>query len=224
MGNDYIWQGENGGEINLGSQPSVEFQKDYIDKKIEEIANLTAENILFKDGDSLQSKYEKGELKGEKGDSGKDGLPGAKGDKGDKGEQGSRGERGPEGRACTVADIAPYSISTDKLKSSKITEIESGIGFIEFFENNVYSMELWEDTELLFPDKADIKNPSIQNQILIYLSVTDSLWITWTTPSGEDVLFVNGEIPDITSGYYRIVAEFNPLAGAWVVGRLRDGE
>ncbi|MBQ3054274.1 MAG: collagen-like protein [Clostridia bacterium] len=257
---DYIWHEAGGEEVKVSSQPSVNFQKDYIDKRIEELTDLSAEKILFADGQTLQEKMDSGALKGADG---KDGMKGDKGDQGQQGEtgpQGDRGERGPVGAKGEKGEIGPqgekgekgekgdagpqgekgekgdkgepgekgsfedipaHSLS-DNLLSSTLIENITGVNYKNLRENCIYSISISDDFEFIFPE--DIENREILNQILIYLTVDAEVSVIWNTSGIEEVAFVNGEIPDITIGNYRIIAEYNPILGKWVIGALKDGE
>ena len=248
---EYIWQDEK--SIKLGSQPHAEFQKDYVDMRIAELKQPGAEDILFADGESLQKKLTDGSLKGEPGKNGADGMPGAKGEpgekgdrgdrgaqgpvgakgdkgdigpegprgeKGDKGDKGDRGEQGPQGRPGTVEEIPDHSISENKLEAtSVILNAER-----EFYPqtNRVYKTVAAEDFDFYFPSAERLE--AITNQIMIYFKVTEDIVVSWLEENGGEVLFTDGNVPDMSQGCYRVIAEFNPVAEKWVVGVIRDGE
>lgn len=255
MANDYIWKGENSGEFKVSTQPSAQFQKDYIDKRIAELHNPTAEEIIFSDGESLQTKFLSGKLKGEAGKDGRDGEKGergepgekgasgdrgaqgpvgAKGEKGDvgpqgpagprgeKGDKGDTGEIGPQGIPGTIENVPSHSIKETQLEATKIN-VNTGDS-LHIAENKVYKVVADGDFDFLFPTESEITDNTITNQVLIYFEMKNNAAIVWTTTDDEEVLFVNGSIPDMAIGYYRVVAEFNPCIGKWVVGVIRDGE
>ena len=56
-----------------------------------------ADMILFSDGETFQTKLNKGTLKGDKGEQGPQGPQGTQGLKGDKGDKGETGPQGPQG-------------------------------------------------------------------------------------------------------------------------------
>ena len=56
-----------------------------------------AELVYFADKETLQQKYDSGELKGEKGDTGAQGPQGETGPQGPKGDQGIQGVKGDKG-------------------------------------------------------------------------------------------------------------------------------
>ena len=70
--------------------------RNMIDGKADKDHGHKAEEIPFVDGDTLQEKFDKGELKGEKGDPGEQGPQGPAGEKG---EQGPAGEAGKDGKS-----------------------------------------------------------------------------------------------------------------------------
>ncbi len=256
MANDYIWRDGNGDAYKVSSQASAEFQKDYVDKRIEEIKTSRAEDILFDDGESLQKKFTDGSLKGEPGRDGADGKPGApgvqgepgktgdrgaqgpvgaKGDKGDKGdigpqgpkgpqgEKGDKGDQGPQGVPGTVEKIPSHSITEKQLEITSITESTETKFYLE--ANKVYTNIAVTDFDFYFPSYASIPDMSITNQILVYFEVLENdLIISWQTDDGEEVLFTDGIVPDMQAGFYRVIAEWNPKAGKWVVGVIKDGE
>ena len=60
-----------------------------------------------------------------------------------------------------------------------------------------------------------------QNQILIYLKLNDGGSVNWDSNS---VVSLSGDFGILESGYYRVIAEYNPTMGKWVIGTLKDGE
>jgi len=255
MANDYIWQDENGDSFKVGSQHSAGFQKDYVDKRIAELHNPRAEEIIFSDGETLQEKFLNGKLKGEPGKDGRDGndgargVPGekgatgdrgaqgpvgAKGDKGEKGdmgpegpmgekgEKGDPGEQGPRGIPGTVEQIPRHSVVENQLEITRINENNESEFILS--ENKVYKTFAATDFNFCFPGIEEIADKTITNQILVYFEVMDEVYVGWSTTDDSQLLFVNGSIPDLSMGFYRVVAEFNPCAEKWVVGVIKDGE
>ena len=258
MANDYIWQDENGNEFKVGGSPSAQFQKDYVDKRIAELHNPKASDIVFDDGESLQHKLSSGTLKGAPGNDGKDGADGAPGEKGEKGatgdrgaqgpvgakgekgdkgdtgpagpqgekgdtgEQGPRGEQGLPGEPGTVESIPEHSIKEKQLEITKIIQNEEG----EFYPetNRIYKTVIATDFEFVFPSVSEISDKDVTNQILVYVDVMAETAVSWLTADGAEVVFVNGTVPDMTIGYHRVIAEFNPLSEKWVIGVIQDGD
>lgn len=249
MANDYIWHGENGKEFAVSSQASADFQKDYVDKRIAELYNPSAEGIMFADGESLQHKLDSGALQGKAGTDGKDGLPGEKGEKGDKGDTGDRGERGPIGPKGEKGDKGDQGEQGEKGEKgdtgekgekgdkgdmptvpTNISAFINDSGYITSTVQNVESIDYLGSLEsnkvyCITTDAAQIiglpeeVDVTIQNQILIYLNSTAAIEIVW----GDNVIFVGNEIPDIGIGAYRIIFEFNPALERWVAGVIQDG-
>ena len=87
-----------------------EFVDTQMDGKADKDHGHKAEEIPFVDGDTLQEKFDKGELKGEKGDPGEQGPQGEVGPQGPAGEQGPQGEKGevgPQGPAGEKGEQGP---------------------------------------------------------------------------------------------------------------------
>ena len=125
--NEGYFDGANG--VYVGSEPPTDEEVNvWIDPN--GTPEVEASNIVFSDNESLQTKYENGDLKGEKGDKGEDGtmsfsdlteeqkasLKGDKGDKGDVGEKGYTPVKGVD--YFTEDDIASLNIPT---KTSDLT-------------------------------------------------------------------------------------------------------
>lgn len=97
-----------------------------------------AELVYFADKETLQQKYDSGELKGEKGDTGAQGPQGEtgpQGPKGDQGIQGPKGEKGDKGDngdpftiAKTYASISAMNAgyATDGVKVGQFVLIDTG--------------------------------------------------------------------------------------------------
>lgn len=73
-----------------------------------EIGN--ANQIIFSDGQTFQTKLDSGALKGDKGDPGETGPQGEKGDKGDTGERGAQGAQGETGAAGPQGPAGPQGV------------------------------------------------------------------------------------------------------------------
>lgn len=136
------FDGDNG--VYVGSEPPTDEEVTvWIDPN--GTPEVEAKNIVFSDNESLQTKYENGDLKGEKGDKGEDGtmsfsdlteeqkasLKGDKGDKGDTGEKGQDGTDGKDGYTpvkgvdyFTEDDIASLNIPT------KTSQLNNDSGYI----------------------------------------------------------------------------------------------
>ena len=69
-----------------------------------------AEEVPFVDGETLQEKFDKGELKGEKGEQGPAGEVGPQGPQGEIGPQGPAGEKGEKGDQGEVGPQGPQGI------------------------------------------------------------------------------------------------------------------
>jgi len=82
--------------------------------------------------------------------------------------------------------------------------------------NTIYAMSLNGAANVTFPAPM----PGLQDQILIYMNTTTTNPITW--PVGT--LFVLGMTPLFRAGwFYRLICEYDPNAGAWVVGVIESG-
>ena len=112
---------------------------------------------------------------------------------------------------------------------TKVGDLENDSGYITSTVQNVESIDILGSLESnkvyrITTAAAQIVglpavDSNIQNQILIYLNATAAIQIFW----GENVVFVNDEIPTIGVGHYRIIFEFNPILAKWVVGVIQDG-
>ena len=97
-----------------------------------------ADLVFFADKQTLQQKYDSGELKGEKGDTGaqgpqgETGPQGPKGDQGIQGVQGEKGEKGDTGEPFTIAktygsiSAMNAGYATDSVKVGQFVIIDSG--------------------------------------------------------------------------------------------------
>ena len=268
MAQNYIWYDGNGNEVKLSEHPYAEFQKDYVDMRIEALGKPRACDIRFDDGETLQEKFTNGSLKGEPGKDGKDGEKGDKGDKGDKGSQGDRGNQGPtgfkgekgdkgdkgdtgdkgdkgdkgdtgaqgeqgipgpvgskgdKGDTGTFEDIPLHALKLNKFEYSRIDSPATSDRY-QLIENRIYKITVLSDVAFVFPSIENIYDKTIQNQIILYLYFPEEVSVSWECESGESLMFTNSEIPDITAGYFRVIAELNPLNEKWTVGVVKDGE
>ena len=90
---------------------------------------------------------------------------------------------------------------------------------LTFTTNKIYKLEATDNNlELTFEDVAENEKEQL-NQILIYLKLTQETAIEWR----NQVVFVGDQIPSLATGYYRIIAEFNPFLEKWVIGVIQDG-
>ncbi len=97
----------------------------------------------------------------------------------------------------------------------KVKEFNSG----KLKPNAVYKIKTNAALTLDFPTEVEEEK---QNQIMIYLQIEENpVSISW----GDDTLvaFVGAEIANISVGNYRIIAEYNPNMGKWVIGVVQDG-
>ncbi len=238
MAQDYIWYDGQGREVKISSNPDANFQKSYVDMRIEKLLPAKAEEILFSDGESLQYKLDSGALKGKDG---ADGAKGEKGDKGDmgetgpagargnqgpmgfKGEKGDKGDKGDIGETGTFEEIPLHSLPINRFAYSRIDNM-GDLGTSAFKENKIYRVSIYADCEFIFPSKENIADLSCQNQIIIYLYSDGEYPVLWTGENDEEVMFLGEVIPDIKKGYYRIIADFHPVARKWTIAAIRDGE
>lgn len=112
------------------------------------------------------------------------------------------GRKFDAGNVAIENSVGPiYTVDTmNTLKTNKIYQITTSLAQIVAFDMDV-------DT-------------TTHNQILIYLKLEQPVGIYWD----ENIVFVDGEEPNMSVGAYRIIAEFNPVIGKWVVGVIQDGE
>lgn len=100
------------------------------------------------------------------------------------------------------------------------TKTDAGTTFT-FYSPGAYRLARTTDAakQLTFYTPSEAQKTKV-NEIEIYLTVTAEDSILWDA----DVLFQNGQIPAFTPGkYYRVLAEFHPLADKWCVGVVEDG-
>ena len=200
--------------------------------RIEALNKPRAKDIHFDDGETLEEKFQNGSLKGEPGKDGKDGEKGEKGDAGEKGSQGDRGTQGPigfkgdkgdKGDTGTFEDIPLHALKLNKFEYSRIDSPDIS-DIYTLAENRIYKITALSDISLVFPSVENIYDTTIQNQIILYLYFPEEVSVTWECENEETLLFTNGEIPDISAGYFRVIAEFNPICERWTISAVRDGE
>ena len=93
-------------------------------EKIASLPNIgggggSAEDIAFADGETLQQKYDSGELIGPQGD---------KGEKGDTGDPGAQGEKGADGTSITITNISESTL-------------DGGVNTVTFSDGNVLNIK-----------------------------------------------------------------------------------
>ncbi len=99
------------------------------------------------------------------------------------------------------------------------TKTDAGTSFY-FGAPGVYSLARTTDAakQLSFYTPSDEQKTRV-NELELYLTVTAGDSVLW--PTGT--LFAGGEIPTFTPGhYYRVIAEYHPIAQAWCVGVIED--
>lgn len=128
-------------------------------------------------------------------------------------------EQTDEGAVITITDASGTTTATikDGADGEDMTEktVETYTGTL--VSNNVYKATTGASMTFPVPTITDSEK---HNQALVYLETTETVDITWA----DGILFVGGKVPTIGTGQYRIIFEYNPNAGAWVVGVIQDGE
>ena len=100
-----------------------------------------------------------------------------------------------------------------------IVDLPSGISVFDVFETNkVYRLETDLAAAFTFPTDVDL---SVQKCIQVYLRITGDVSISWG--DSDKVAFVGDEIANMSIGNYRILAEYNPIMGKWIIGVIQDG-
>ena len=110
-------------------------------------------------------------------------------------------------------------MQTDALLAPIVTKTDAGTSFY-FGSPGVYQLQRTTDAakQLTFYTPSDAQKTKV-NELELYLTVTAGDSVLW--PAGT--LFAGGEIPTFTPGhYYRVIAEYHPLAQAWAVGVVED--
>lgn len=100
-----------------------------------------------------------------------------------------------------------------------VTKTDAGTSFY-FGSPGVYQLQRTTDAakQLTFYTPSDAQKTKV-NELELYLTVTAGDSVLW--PAGT--LFAGGEIPTFTPGhYYRVIAEYHPIAQAWAVGVVED--
>ena len=159
---------------------------------------------------------------GAKGDKGEKGDTGPQGPAGPRGEKGETGEPGPQGIQGTFEQIPDHGIKEKQLESTRIYENDNMSFYPE--TNRVYKTFAPIDFDFCFPASESLADKEMTNQILVYLEVAADIIVSWVSADENEVLFTDGNVPDMRPGHYRIIAEWNPLAEKWVAGVIRDGE
>ncbi len=59
-----------------------------------------------------------------------------------------------------------------------------------------------------------------EKTFLVYAHFTQDVSVDW----GTDVLFYDGQVPEITAGYFDIIFTFDPNANKWCIGVIPKGE
>ncbi|MBR5272355.1 MAG: hypothetical protein IKU25_03040 [Clostridia bacterium] len=108
-----------------------------------------------------------------------------------------------DGTAIFDLDDMPY-ILRNALKHRRVLETDKDCSFIL---PNIQPQAAGDFS--LFPDKS----------ILVYAHFTQEVSVDW----GENVIFYNGEVPEIKAGYFDIIFTFDPNAQKWCVGVIPKG-
>ena len=122
-------------------------------------------------------------------------------------------------RWCSYGEWGAWQMQTDALLAPIVTKTDTGTSFY-FGSPGVYQLQRTTDTakQLTFYTPPDAQKTKV-NELELYLTVTAGDSILW--PAGT--LFSGGEIPTFTPGhYYRVIAEYHPIAQAWCVGVIED--
>lgn len=122
-------------------------------------------------------------------------------------------------RWCSYGEWGAWQMQTDALLAPIVTKTDAGTAFY-FASPGVYQLQRTTDTakQLTFYTPSDAQKTKV-NELELYLTVTAGDSVLW--PAGT--LFAGGEIPTFTPGhYYRVIAEYHPLAQAWAVGVVED--
>ena len=122
-------------------------------------------------------------------------------------------------RSCSYGEWGAWQMQTDALLAPIVTKTDVGTSFY-FGSPGVYQLQRTTDTakQLTFYTPSDAQKTRV-NELELYLTVTAGDSVLW--PAGT--LFAGGEIPTFTPGhYYRVIAEYHPLAQAWCVGVIED--
>ena len=110
------------------------------------------------------------------------------------------------GDTFDAGDVAATNLEENVLTCDALGELET---------NRVYSMS----TSAAQVVDVPIPSQGEQNQIMVYLNVEEEVEIVWD----ENIVFVDGVVPDVGVGCHRIIFEYNPILAKWVVGVLHDG-
>lgn len=200
---------------------------------------VEASNIVFADSESLQTKYENGELKGEKGDKGADGtmsftdlteeqkasLKGEKGDTGEQGIQGIQGEKGADGYTpvkgvdyFTEEDIA--SLNIPDLYSNDETVVGTWTNNKPIYRKTIELSTYLDSTGSYQSHNFTLE---LENIDRIWLDEAHSFWVEHLNTLRCPITYIN-PVDDISSGYYIKVSsgvptfEFRKSSGVTVRG------
>lgn len=122
-------------------------------------------------------------------------------------------------RSCSYGEWGAWQMQTDALLAPIVTKTDAGTSFY-FGSPGVYQLQRTTDAakQLTFYTPSDAQKTKV-NELELYLTVTAGDSVLW--PAGT--LFAGGEIPTFTPGhYYRVIAEYHPIAQAWAVGVVED--
>ena len=122
-------------------------------------------------------------------------------------------------RWCNYGVWGAWQPQTAALLAPIVTKTDTATSFY-FASPGVYSLARTTDAakQLSFYTPSDEQKTKV-NELELYLTVTAGDSVLW--PAGT--LFAGGEIPTFTPGhYYRVIAEYHPIAQAWCVGVIED--
>lgn len=122
-------------------------------------------------------------------------------------------------RSCSYGEWGAWQMQTDALLAPIVTKTDTGTAFY-FASPGVYQLQRTTDAakQLTFYTPSDAQKTKV-NELELYLTVTAGDSVLW--PAGT--LFTGGEIPTFTPGhYYRVIAEYHPIAQSWCVGVVED--
>ena len=123
-----------------------------------------------------------------------------------------------------------HPTDTTRASVTAFNKLESDVHpAIQLFENQLIANKVYRNNADRDGNGINIPVPvgenntevdiSVHNQVLLYLKTTALEAVTWA----EGLQFVDGKIPTIGVGCYRVIFEYNPNSSAWVVGVIQDG-
>ncbi len=120
-------------------------------------------------------------------------------------------------QSCKPVNEIAHAVLQDEEEIKQLKKLTiNETSFLNSLETNkIYNLTT-ESAQIVGLPSVDAAH---HNQILVYLQTTAQISVIW----GNDIAFVNDEIPTIGIGCYRIIFEFNPLLDKWVVGVIQDG-